>query len=123
MSINHTFLVQYSVLGTFAYHYRVNKLQTTLLYPLHFITVDYLLFISGYIIHQLLIKCIIFIHIPMTTPTDDDDSTSAPTIGQFHDKKHTNYITTLGDKLDSPTSYEGAVTEHLRMSGVYWSLG
>ena len=73
-------------------------------------------------IHQLLIKCIT-LYIPMTTPTDDDDSTSAPTIGQFHDKKHTNYITTLGDKLDSPTSYEGAVTEHLRMSGVYWSLG
>jgi geranylgeranyl transferase type-2 subunit beta len=33
-----------------------------------------------------------------------------------------NYIVTLGDKLDSPTSYEGAVTEHLRVSGVYWSL-
>ena len=40
----------------------------------------------------------------------------------FHDALHFKYITSLGDKLDSPTSYEGAVTEHLRMSGVYWSL-
>ncbi|KAL7472861.1 hypothetical protein ACHAXS_013243 [Conticribra weissflogii] len=40
----------------------------------------------------------------------------------FHDALHATYITTLGDKLDSPTSYEGAVTEHLRVSGVYWSL-
>jgi geranylgeranyl transferase type-2 subunit beta len=40
----------------------------------------------------------------------------------FHDDLHATYITSLGDKLDSPTSYEGAVTEHLRMSGVYWSL-
>lgn len=62
----------------------------------------------------------------MKTPTDDNPTataTAASTIGQFHDEKHTNYITTLGDKLDSPTSYEGAATEHLRMSGVYWSLG
>ena len=61
----------------------------------------------------------------MKTPTDDDSTVTATdsTIGQFHDEKHTNYITTLGDKLDSPTSYEGAATEHLRMSGVYWSLG
>lgn len=44
------------------------------------------------------------------------------TSNQFHDALHTKYITTLGDKLDAPTSYEGAVTEHLRMSGVYWSL-
>eukprot|EP00569_Conticribra_weissflogii_P019773 CAMPEP_0171428848 /NCGR_PEP_ID=MMETSP0881-20121228/5497_1 /TAXON_ID=67004 /ORGANISM="Thalassiosira weissflogii, Strain CCMP1336" /LENGTH=459 /DNA_ID=CAMNT_0011948693 /DNA_START=12 /DNA_END=1387 /DNA_ORIENTATION=+ len=51
----------------------------------------------------------------MTTPTS---TSSTP----FHDALHTTYITTLGDKLDSPTSYEGAVTEHLRVSGVYWSL-
>ena len=49
--------------------------------------------------------------------------TSVNIIGPFYDTLHTNYITTLGDKLDSPTSYEGAVSEHLRMSGVYWSLG
>ncbi|KAL7490088.1 hypothetical protein ACHAW6_015815 [Cyclotella cf. meneghiniana] len=42
--------------------------------------------------------------------------------GPFYDDLHVNYIVSLGDKLDSPSSYEGAVTEHLRMSGVYWSL-
>ncbi|KAL9190092.1 hypothetical protein ACHAXT_007303 [Thalassiosira profunda] len=46
---------------------------------------------------------------------------AAPT-GPFYDALHAAYITTLGDKLDAPTSYEGAATEHLRMSGVYWSL-
>lgn len=40
----------------------------------------------------------------------------------FYDTLHTNYIAGLASKLDAPTSYEGAVTEHLRMSGVYWSL-
>ena len=45
-----------------------------------------------------------------------------PPVGPFYDALHSNYIVTLGDKLDSPTSYEGAVTEHLRVSGVYWSL-
>ena len=42
--------------------------------------------------------------------------------GPFYDALHANYIVTLGDKLDSPTSYEGAVSEHLRVSGVYWSI-
>lgn len=45
-----------------------------------------------------------------------------PPVGPFYDALHSNYIVTLGDKLDSQTSYEGAVTEHLRVSGVYWSL-
>jgi len=40
----------------------------------------------------------------------------------FFDSLHTDYIVGLASKLDAPTSYEGAVTEHLRMSGVYWSL-
>jgi len=40
----------------------------------------------------------------------------------FYDSLHTDYIVGLASKLDAPTSYEGAVTEHLRMSGVYWSL-
>lgn len=43
----------------------------------------------------------------------------APT---FHDDLHVQYIANLAVKLDKPSSYEGAVTEHLRMSGVYWSL-
>lgn len=49
-------------------------------------------------------------------------SKTPPPVGPFYDALHSNYIVTLGDKLDSPTSYEGAVTEHLRVSGVYWSL-
>lgn len=49
-------------------------------------------------------------------------SEAAAAVGPFYDALHTNYIVMLGDKLDSPTSYEGAVTEHLRVSGVYWSL-
>ena len=40
----------------------------------------------------------------------------------FHESLHVSYIVGLASKLDAPTSYEGAVTEHLRMSGVYWSL-
>lgn len=40
----------------------------------------------------------------------------------FFDTLHAKYIVGLASKLDAPTSYEGAVTEHLRMSGVYWSL-
>ncbi len=40
----------------------------------------------------------------------------------FYHDLHINYIQTLASKIDSPSSYEGAVTEHLRMSGVYWSL-
>eukprot|EP00581_Thalassiosira_minuscula_P000823 CAMPEP_0183741662 /NCGR_PEP_ID=MMETSP0737-20130205/62742_1 /TAXON_ID=385413 /ORGANISM="Thalassiosira miniscula, Strain CCMP1093" /LENGTH=406 /DNA_ID=CAMNT_0025977069 /DNA_START=17 /DNA_END=1234 /DNA_ORIENTATION=+ len=55
----------------------------------------------------------------MATP---NNATTKSAVGPFYDGLHVNYVTTLGDKLDSPTSYEGAVTEHLRMSGVYWSL-
>ncbi len=44
------------------------------------------------------------------------------TIPEFHHDLHVNYISTLASKIDSKSSYEGAVTEHLRMSGVYWSL-
>lgn len=32
------------------------------------------------------------------------------------------YIRNLVAKVDKKDSYEGAVTEHLRMSGIYWSL-
>ena len=35
--------------------------------------------------------------------------------------KHIEYIAGLAKKLDNPSSYEGAVTEHLRMSGIYWT--
>lgn len=39
----------------------------------------------------------------------------------FYRAKHIEYIAGLADKLDNPSSYEGAVTEHLRMSGIYWT--
>ncbi|GMH66417.1 hypothetical protein TrLO_g10112 [Triparma laevis f. longispina] len=48
----------------------------------------------------------------------------APTsiVPPFSPSIHKSYILMLSQKLSSPTSYEGAVTSHLRMSGVYWSL-
>lgn len=39
----------------------------------------------------------------------------------FYRQKHLSYISGLAAKLDRPSSYEGAVTEHLRMSGIYWT--
>ena len=36
--------------------------------------------------------------------------------------KHVEYVGQLVRDLSQTTSYEGAVTEHLRMSGMYWSL-
>jgi len=39
----------------------------------------------------------------------------------FYRSSHLRYIRRLANKLDSPSSYEGAVTEHLRMSGIYWT--
>jgi geranylgeranyl transferase type-2 subunit beta len=40
----------------------------------------------------------------------------------FYYQKHVDYIVQLSIDLAKETSYEGAVTEHLKMSGVYWSL-
>lgn len=40
----------------------------------------------------------------------------------FYHSKHVDYIKNLASKVDKKDSYEGAVTEHLRMSGIYWSL-
>ena len=40
----------------------------------------------------------------------------------FYHTKHVEYIRNLVSKVDKKDSYEGAVTEHLRMSGIYWSL-
>jgi geranylgeranyl transferase type-2 subunit beta len=39
----------------------------------------------------------------------------------FHREAHLQYIGGLADKLDKKSSYEGAVTDHLRMSGIYWT--
>lgn len=51
-------------------------------------------------------------------------TTNAPSNANppFHHHLHERYIETLKAKIDHPDSYEGAVTEHLRMSGIYWSL-
>ena len=51
-----------------------------------------------------------------------DNNNTSNNIPPFYEGLHVAYIVGLADKLDAPTSYEGAVTEHLRMSGVYWSL-
>ena len=51
----------------------------------------------------------------MTTNASTDNS-------PFYHHLHKTYIATLKEKIDHPDSYEGAVTEHLRMSGIYWSL-
>lgn len=59
----------------------------------------------------------------MDSPLGADGKDSSAVVGPFYAALHATYITALGDKLDAPTSYEGAATEHLRMSGVYWSLG
>jgi geranylgeranyl transferase type-2 subunit beta len=40
----------------------------------------------------------------------------------FYEDLHASYIAHLSEKLDKPTSFEGAITEHLKMSGVYWAL-
>lgn len=45
-----------------------------------------------------------------------------PLAPSFYDALHARYITTLSSQLDAPTSFEGAMTQHLRMSGVYWSV-
>ena len=58
---------------------------------------------------------------------DDGKETVGLDIGHstvpFHRSSHLRYIRVLANKLDSPSSYEGAVTEHLRMSGIYWTYG
>jgi geranylgeranyl transferase type-2 subunit beta len=65
----------------------------------------------------------------LTMAATEDDSTNKmeavvllPSDPPFYAGLHAQYITSLASKLDKPTSYEGAITEHLRVSGVYWSL-
>lgn len=50
------------------------------------------------------------------------EDTGLTELPAFYKAKHVAYIKELADELSRETSYEGAVTEHLRMSGVYWSL-
>lgn len=51
-----------------------------------------------------------------------DESSSSTSMIVFHRDRHLAYIAGLAEKLDKPSSYEGAVTEHLRMSGIYWTI-
>lgn len=53
----------------------------------------------------------------MITLHDGNDVTKVP----FYRERHLSFIGGLASKLDKPSSYEGAVTEHLRMSGIYWT--
>lgn len=47
---------------------------------------------------------------------------SAETPFLFHEDLHVSYIVQMASKLEQSTSFEGALTEHLKISGVYWSL-
>mmetsp|Transcript_32086 Transcript_32086/g.42787 ORF Transcript_32086/g.42787 Transcript_32086/m.42787 type:complete len:407 (-) Transcript_32086:148-1368(-) len=58
----------------------------------------------------------------MPTATEKEDNDTLSNLPPFYDNLHKTYITSLASKIDKPTSYEGAVMEHLRMSGVYWSI-
>lgn len=59
----------------------------------------------------------------------EQDATLGLTLGEgdnassivFYRERHLAYIAGLASKIDRPDSYEGAVTEHLRMSGIYWT--
>ncbi len=65
---------------------------------------------------------------------DDDDidatpqaqatltATTTTALPHLHVSKHIYYVMRLVSDLSQASSYEGAVTEHLRMSGIYWSL-
>jgi geranylgeranyl transferase type-2 subunit beta len=51
---------------------------------------------------------------------DDDDNLISPILPLLYYGKHLQYVETLAKRLDQ--SYEGALTNHLRLSGVYWSI-
>ena len=57
-----------------------------------------------------------------TVSSSSPSTTNSNSLPQFYHNLHVKYIRTLASKIDSKSSYEGAVTEHLRMSGIYWSL-
>ena len=64
------------------------------------------------------------IDIRLNDNDDDDKKTSNVDSNQILKVcrgKHIKYIGGLASKLDNKSSYEGAVTEHLRMSGIYWT--
>ena len=71
----------------------------------------------------------------MASPLSSEDKTNVSTASNnnsshvlvaneppFEEDLHVTYIVHLAETLEDPTSFEGALTEHLKMSGVYWSL-
>jgi geranylgeranyl transferase type-2 subunit beta len=60
------------------------------------------------------------IQLQLDSSSSSSTSTTTTTV-PFYRSKHLMYIKNLSRKLDRPDSYEGAVTEHLRMSGIYWT--
>jgi geranylgeranyl transferase type-2 subunit beta len=56
--------------------------------------------------------------------TDDDDVLQVDNIvlPNLYVSKHIEYVIRSVHEYSKATSYEGAVTEHLRISGIYWSL-
>jgi geranylgeranyl transferase type-2 subunit beta len=60
--------------------------------------------------------------VPMQTQLEDSSAGHLTTLPSFYKAKHIAFIKELAIELSKETSYEGAVTEHFRMSGVYWSL-
>lgn len=61
------------------------------------------------------------VFVDITGSTTHSSSSTADNYALFYRERHLHYIACLANKLDSRSSYEGAVTEHLRMSGVYWT--
>lgn len=50
----------------------------------------------------------------VTIPALHNANSSSAALPPFYDALHEDYIATLAETLDSPTSLEGAFTEHLR---------
>ena len=59
---------------------------------------------------------------PPETLTTSTATTTSTTLPHLYVSKHIYYVMKLVTDLSQASSYEGAVTEHLRMSGIYWSL-
>ena len=55
-----------------------------------------------------------------SSSVSDNDCSWQQSTPPFFADSHRDYIVSLASKMS--TSFEGALTEHLRMSGVYWSL-
>lgn len=69
-------------------------------------------------------KEVVWISSCLSVPENHDTTTGTsnnPLLPPFVSQLHSEYLVATAASLSQPTSYEGAVTEHLRMSGIYWS--